>query len=368
MRLLARHNRVLWVNSIGYRAPTASRRDLARGARKVLAAAAPLRQPEPNICVLNPLVIPAPGCSWASGFNKWFLRHQVLSAMRRLGFQHPINWVFNPTAALTAGSLGENLLIYYCVDEYTAFSGVDGESLRVMEEELLGRADLVIASSEQLLNAKRRHRQSAVLVRHGVDWNHFRAALQPDTLVPADLARITRPILGYFGLIAKDWVDVELIAQTARRLPEVSIVMLGKVTMDVSTLRGLRNIHLLGHRPYSSLPGYCKGFDAAMIPFPISDVTRCSNPLKLREYLAAGLPVVSTAIPEVQAMNACLVGGDVDEFVAQVRAALAAPGPSLARSDAVRHESWEARLAEIASHVAALNSRLTRESLAKKAA
>src|SRR5262245_29414203 len=77
MRLLARHNRVLWVNSIGYRAPTASRRDLVRAARKVLAAASPLRQPEPNLHVLNPLVIPVPRCTWACAFNRWFLRQQV---------------------------------------------------------------------------------------------------------------------------------------------------------------------------------------------------------------------------------------------------------------------------------------------------
>jgi len=357
MRLLARHNRVLWVNSIGYRAPTASRRDLARAARKVLAAASPLHQPEPNLHILNPLVIPAPSRSWARSFNRWFLRQQVLRAMRRLGFERPINWVFNPAAALTAGSLGEDLLVYYCVDEYGAFAGVHGESLRMMERELLTRSDLVITSSEQLWKAKREYHPATVLVRHGVDWRHFRGALDSDTQLPADLSRIPRPILGYFGLIAGDWVDLDLIAHTARKLPHVSIVMLGRVTMDVSPLRGLRNVHLLGHRPYASLPGYCKGFDAAMIPFPISDVTLNSNPLKLREYLAAGLPVVSTAIPEVAATGACRIGRDADDFVDQVRAALQSPGPSCALSDAVRHESWEARLAEISSHISTVAAR-----------
>jgi hypothetical protein len=104
-----------------------------------------------------------------------------------------------------------------------------------------------------------------------------------------------------------------------------------------------------------------------MIPFPISDVTRSSNPLKLREYLAAGLPVVSTAIPEVEATNACLIGHDADEFAARVREAMTIPGPTVARSDAVLHESWEARLAEIGSYITQIGSRSTCEAVKRAA-
>jgi glycosyltransferase involved in cell wall biosynthesis len=352
MRLLARKSRVLWVNSIGYRAPTASRRDLSRAVRKVLQAAAPLREPEPNIHVLSPLVIPAHGRAGVQAFNRWFLRLQVRRAMRQLGFQRPVNWVFNPAAAIIAGTLDEDLLIYYCVDEYAAFSGVARESLARMERELLSRADLVIASSERLYEVKRKQNPRTVLIRHGVDWQHFRSALDPALPVPAELARLPRPILGYFGLIAADWVDVDLITHMARRLPHVSIVMLGKVTMDLAALGKFPNVHVLGRRPYETLPNYCRGFDAAMIPFPISEVTLNANPLKAREYLAAGLPVISTAIPEVEVLGCCRIGRDPESFVREVQAALSEPGPSAARSDAIRHESWEGRLAEIRAHVA----------------
>lgn len=352
MRLLARDNRVLWVNSIGYRAPTASRRDASRAIRKVLAALAPLREPEPNLFVLSPLVIPAYGRPWVRAFNRWFLRQQVLRAMRSLRFERPLNWVFNPAAGLIAGTLGEDMLIYYCVDEYTAFSGVSTLSLAAMERDLLDRANLVIASSDRLVRSKRHRHAATALVRHGVDWRHFRGALDLATQVPADLARLPRPILGYFGLIADDWVDLELLAHAARRLPHASIAMIGKITMDVSALGRHPNIHFLGHRPYQTLPAYCKGFDAALIPFPISEVTLNSNPLKAREYLAAGLPVISTPIPEVETLGACRIGRDADGFVEEIEAALRHPGPSEARSDAIRHESWEARLVEISSHIA----------------
>ena len=347
MRLLSRDNRVLWINSIGYRTPTASRRDLARAFRKVIAAAAPVREPEPNLHVLNPLVIPAHGSTWVKRFNRWALRAQVERAMRRLRFERPINWVFNPAAAVVAGSLGEDLLIYYCVDEYAAFAGVAGPRLVSMERELLARAELVITSSERLYRSKRSHNARTALVRHGVDWSHFHRALDPRTQLPADIAALPRPILGYFGLIARDWVDQDLIVHTARQFPQASIVMLGKITMDVSALRRMPNVHLLGHRPYQTLPAYCKGFDAALIPFPINAATLNANPLKAREYLAAGLPVVSTAIPEVRVLGSCMIGRDPEEFVGQIREALASPGPCPERSNSIRHESWEARLSQI---------------------
>jgi glycosyltransferase involved in cell wall biosynthesis len=191
------------------------------------------------------------------------------------------------------------------------------------------------------------------LIRHGVDWPHFRRALDVSTEVPAELSRLPGPILGYFGLIADDWVDIDLLAHIAERLPEVSIAMIGKVAMNVSALRRFPNVHLLGHRPYATLPDYCRGFDAALIPFPLNQVTLSANPLKAREYLAAGLPVISTAIPEVEVLGCCRIGRSHQEFVEEIKSALANPGPCEARSDAMRHESWEARLAEIKPHVAA---------------
>src|SRR5262245_49269171 len=144
MRLLAKRNRVLWVNSIGYRAPSVSRADLGRIWKKLLAAGQPLREVEPNIFVLNPLAIPAYGLGLARQANQWWLRLQVRRAMRRLGFRRPINWVFNPVAAVVAGTLGEEHLIYQCVDEYSALAGVAPKAVLDLESKLLKTADLVI--------------------------------------------------------------------------------------------------------------------------------------------------------------------------------------------------------------------------------
>lgn len=354
MRLLARENRVLWVNSIGYRAPSASKADIGRAFRKLVAAAGPLQQPERNLYVLNPLVIPSYGRAWVRRLNRFWLRQQVKGAMRRLDFRRPINWVFNPAAAVVAGTLGEDLLIYYCVDEYTAFSGVASPSLAALEKQLLSRADLVIASAEPLYRSKGRLNPRTVLVRHGVDYQHFCRALDPETCVPEEIARLPRPVIGYFGLMAADWVDVGLLTRVARHFSGGSVVLLGKVTTDLSALKRLPNVHLLGRKPYEVLPAYCKGFDVALVPFPLNEATRNANPLKAREYLAAGLPVVSTAIPEVEALGRCRIAADGDAFIRQIETALKTPGPRRERSEAMRTESWEARLEEIRYHLGAL--------------
>ncbi len=355
MRILARDNRVLWVNSIGYRAPTASKADVTRAFKKLKAATDSLSEPESNIFVLNPLAIPIYGRPRIRDLNRRLLRFQVKRAMRKLGFQRPINFVFNPAAAVIAGALGEEQLIYYCVDEYTAFSGVSSSSLGELEEQLLRQADLVIVSAEPLYQSKSKINPAAVIIRHGVDFDHFRKALAPETVVPDEIANLPRPVIGFFGLIA-DWVDLDLMAHVARQFPNGSLVLLGKATTDTAVLEQLPNVHLLGRKTYESLPGYCKGFDVALMPFRINELTLNANPLKVREYLAAGLPVVSTAIPEVEVLGLCRIGRDPESFVNAIKEALRDPGPDRARSEAVRSESWEARVDEIRMHLASLES------------
>jgi glycosyltransferase involved in cell wall biosynthesis len=357
MKLLARDNRVLWVNSIGYRAPTASAADLGRAWRKLKAAASPLTEPVPNLHVLSPLAVPAWGSPAVRAFNRTVLRGQVRRAMRKLRFRRPINWVFNPAAAVLAGSLGEDRVIYYCVDEYTAFAGVPSESLIELERGLLRRADLVVVSAERLLRSKGPYNRRTVLVRHGVDFDHFRTALDPATDVPADIRHLPRPVIGYFGLMSPDWVDVPLLQAVARHFAGGSLVLLGKVAMDLGALARMPNVHVLGRKPYGALPAYCKGFDAAVIPFPVSEVTLNANPLKAREYLAAGLPVVSTPIPEVEVLGTCGIGRTPAEFVRRLEEALADPGPSAGRSEAMRTEGWAARLDEVRGHYARLADR-----------
>ena len=356
MRLLARDNRILWVNSIGYRTPTINRQDVSRAWNKLMAARKPLTNPEPNLFVLSPLAVPAYQSATARRLNRILLRQQVRWAFRRLDFQHVINWVFNPPAAVVAGQLGEERLVYHCVDEMGAFTGVSRKAMEDFEEYLLTRADLSIVTSEKLLETKGRINPATVLVRHGVDLTHYRKALDPAIPIPPDVAGLPHPVIGFFGLIA-DWVDVELLAEVAKHFSSGSLVLLGKVTTDVSALSGLPNVHLLGRKPYGELPGYCKVFDVALNPFRINELTLNANPLKVREYLAAGLPVVSTPIPEVEQLGLCHIADGPEATIRAIETALAEPDTREARSARIRSESWEARIDEIRAHFAEMESR-----------
>jgi len=165
----------------------------------------------------------------------------------------------------------------------------------------------VICSSENLRADKARVNSNAHLVQHGVDLEHFAKAFSAATTIPDDLKGAPGPIIGFWGLIA-DWVDLPLIRHVADAFSGGTVVLLGDTKTNTKPLDGARNIRVLGRKPYADLPRYAKAFDVALMPFKVNELTLAANPLKVREYLAAGLPVVSTAIPEVERLGVCRIG------------------------------------------------------------
>jgi glycosyltransferase involved in cell wall biosynthesis len=349
MRILSDKNRILWVNSIGMRRPAASGRDARRVLSKLRQVGQGLVRVNANLHVASPLAVPLPGVPGVDRLNTMLLTTSIRYFARKAGLTRPILWTFLPNTVGLVGRLGESRVIYHCVDEYSAFAGVSRESLRRMEHELVRRADLVLASSETLAAERRGMNPRTHFVSHGVDVAHFSRALDPGLAVPADAAGLARPVVGFFGLIA-EWLDLDLIVEIARRRPAWTVVMLGKANVDTGALRALPNVRLLGQKPYADLPAYCRAFDVGIIPFRIDALTVRANPLKLREYLAAGLPVVSSDLPEVRKYTglAHLATG-AEGFVAAIEAALADRGEERARARvaAMADESWEARVEQI---------------------
>ena len=353
MKILARENRVLWVNSIGNRRPTATARDAKRMLKKISGAVQGLRERHPNLWVLTPLAIPFYGSELVRAANGALLKSQIQRAMQQLGFDDVISWSFLPSSAPVSGMLGESLVVYHCVDEFSAFSDAPAREIRELERRLLLKADVVICSSEKLRADKARVNPNSYLVQHGVDLDHFAKAYDPRTPLPEELKGAPGPIIGFWGLIA-DWVDLQLIRHVADAFSGGTVVLLGNSTADLKPLDGARNVRILGRKPYADLPRYAKAFDVALMPFRVNELTLAANPLKVREYLAAGLPVVSTAIPEVERLGICRIGRDADAVVREIAAAIAAgPGPSEIRAAHVRSEGWEARVAEMQEIVAA---------------
>jgi glycosyltransferase involved in cell wall biosynthesis len=359
MRVLSKDNRILWINAIANRMPTTSSKDVSRIYKKLKAFTEPVTEVERNIFVLNPLAFPSYGNETILKINRGFLASQVKKAMAALAFKNAVNMVFNPAAGMIAGRLGETDLIYYCVDEYTAFTGASN-GLREIENDLFKRADVVIVSAERLFESKKDFNPNTFVIRHGTDWRHFRTALDSSLAIPVDIKDLPRPIIGFHGLLA-DWVDYDLIKKTAERYPGGSVVLIGKIAVDaeqkITLLDDVTNVHFLGRKPYSELPAYCKAFDVALNPFAINELTLAANPLKVREYLAAGLPVVSTDIPEVRVLDDCLVGTTHEDFLEKVDAALRHPESRTTVSDRIRHESWDAKADELREVLAGLPKR-----------
>jgi glycosyltransferase involved in cell wall biosynthesis len=349
LRELARTRRVLWLNSIATRTPKlSSRRDLGKIGRKLGEFMRGPVNVENDLWVMSPLAVPLPGNEIASTVNRTVLRATIRALRLRLGIDRFQLWTFLPTTAPYVGTLGEEMAIYYCVDEWSLFSYLDREQTQAAERALLTKVDAVFAINAALADAKRKLNSRTFVSPHGVDHALFAKALDPATVVPSDIARIPHPRLGFYGTL-RDWVDFELLAHVARKRPAWQIVLIGQQLADLSALAGLPNVHLLGQKPHHELPAYCKGFDVGMIPYRIDERMTFVNPLKLREYLSAGLPVVSTPVPEVAKFSRfARVASTADEFVAACEAALDETTPRETRSSAMKDETWSARVEHVA--------------------
>ena len=362
MKLLARDNRVLWMNSIATRTPTlTSGRDLGKIANKLKSfARGPVTIDGIGLDIYTPVVLPFPHSRLATRVNEQILKASIGLLRRRRDMDEFQLWSFIPSAAKYIGKLGESLVVYYCTDEWSHFSSVDRDKTLELERELCQRADIVFTTAATLLEAKRAYNPETHLALHGVDQAHFARALAPETQLADEMRDLPHPIVGFVGLI-QDWVDIALVKYMAERHRDWTLVLVGKSLVDLSSLERLPNVKLLGRKPYESLPSYLKGFDVGIIPFVFNELTRNINPIKLREYLSAGLPVVSSDIPEVaryvknagDLANACAVASTHEDFDAAVAHALATDSPEqrLARSEAMLAETWDRKVAALGEHI-----------------
>jgi len=352
MHLLAERNTVLWVNYHASRVPTASPSDLAHIGRKLAQVLAGIKNPRKNLHVLTPLVVPLPGSTWAKRANRRLLVLQIRRALRKIGTGPVQVWSFTPDISYLLGQFGEEKILYYCVDDHASFTGYDRDQVLRDEEELCRKADLVVTTSMALQKAKQPFNPNTILVTHGVDYEHFAKAVSNSLPTPADIADIPHPRLGFFGLI-RDWVDLDLLAEVAQSRAYWHFVLIGDSTIDLSPYRVLANMHFLGRKPYADLPAYCKEFDVGLVPFKINELTNAVNPIKLSEYLAAGLPVVSTPLPEARLCEPWVeVASAANDFEAAVSRSLGDGKNRRAMCSATMStKAWPAKLAYVSEQL-----------------
>jgi glycosyltransferase involved in cell wall biosynthesis len=348
---LARSRKVLYVNSLGLRRPRLTRSDFGRAARKFLdlfvaSRPDPSEPLPPGLTVLAPLALPFPGNELASRINRRLLGYRIRRALKRRGIAEPVLWLSMPTGIDAVGELGERAVVYYCGDDFGALDGVDHAPVLRLEQRCIKAARLVFAVSPVL--AAKLPPDRTVLLEHGVDLDLFtRPAVRA-----ADLP--TGPVAGYYGNICER-LDQALLAETARLLPNWCFVLIGEVRVPVERLAAEPNIRFLGRRPHALLPAYAQHWTISLLPFLDTAMVRASNPLKLREYLAAGRPVVATPMPAAEGFRDLIdIAGDAHGFAAAIRAAaLTPPDPERLRAR-IASESWAARAAAAAQRIDAL--------------
>lgn len=240
-------------------------------------------------------------------------------------------------------------IVYDCMDEFSGFSGVSGvsEVLRV-ERDLTKRSSLVIATSKTLCEKLSKINSNCIYVPNAADFRHFHTATQIKEK-PAEIKRLQYPIIGFIGNV-DDWVDIDLICKLAEVHPDYSILLVGPINFGQNKLKRYSNIMMVGTKKYELLPQYLSFMDVCLIPFKINKLTLASNPIKLYEYLAAGKPVVSTALPEVcdNASQVVMIAKD-DDFIKKVEEAVNETKSEnkatiLRRINFARNNSWDKRI------------------------
>jgi glycosyltransferase involved in cell wall biosynthesis len=272
-----------------------------------------------------------------------------------------VAWYYTPMALAVTAGLRPGLVVYDCMDELSAFAGAPPE-MAARERELFAQADLVFTGGRSLYESKRHQHHNVHLFPSSVDAAHFRRA-RARTVDPGDQARIARPRIGYVGVI-DERVDLPLLAAIASLRPEWSLVMVGPVTkIDPRSLPAGDNVHYLGMKGYDELPRYLGGWDVAMLPFARNEATRFISPTKTPEYLAAGLPVVSTSITDVVrpygTEGLVKIADTPEDFIVAATELLATDlGRHRARADAfLAGISWDETVARIERLVDAAISR-----------
>jgi glycosyltransferase involved in cell wall biosynthesis len=358
MSRLALTNQVLFVESLGLRQPTLAGRDVSRMIRRVRRGLSGPRTLD-GLQVVSPLVIPLHRHRIVRRLNRRLIAVVVGRAARRLGMERPILWAYVPQAEALLAPLRPRLVVYHAVDDIAAQAGVDADSFRSAERRFIARADLVLASAPAIRDRLARLSPNVEYAPNVADTVRFSQALEPGPVDP-ELAELPAPRIVFTGAITETKLDVDLIVALARLRRDWTIALVGPVGLgaprtDTAGLADEPNIRLLGQRPYTELPAVLRGADAAIIPYLRNELTDSIFPMKVYEYLAAGLPVVATELPSLSEVDEVVRAADADGFARELERLLARDDPDRRRhrSQVAAAHSWDARLGEIAALISA---------------
>lgn len=357
----ARGHRVLWINNIGMNMPRLRKAGLARRILLRLRSWSRwLRASRSDFYVLAPIILPLFGNKYVERINDFWLELQIRLAYRLLGFTRPLAIVCLPSFANAVERLPRSKLVYYYTDKYDAYRDIkDHTAIGNRDLSLFNAADLVLCASRPIFEPLADRRPGVHYFPHAVEFELFQAALASSAPIPDDLAAIPQPRIGYFGSLS-DSNDQEMIRYAASADPALQFVLIGRALGDFSQVTRLPNVHLLGFKPFAEIPFYGKHFDVGFMNWKMTEWIRHCSPVKAKEYLALGLPIVSVPIEEVIREYGPLVeiASTGPEFLAAIYRALAADSSEQhqKRLDRVRNESWDTRASQLFAYLEEVRS------------
>jgi glycosyltransferase involved in cell wall biosynthesis len=355
---LARRFELTYVNAVGLRSARAS--DLGRVWRRVAGPS----DGSPTFPLLDPRYIPWIGWPALDSLNRGWLVRQI-EACRLFDPGPSILWIGAPS--LLAEALLERtrpeVVVYDCMDHYAAFHrGRTRARIERAEQRIVERADVAFATSQGLLERLRSFSRRVELAPNGVDAARF--AVRRSAEPPAWRRKLAGPVIGYHGMLG-DWLDFPMLEWLAERRPEWSFVVIGpNGTRRSRRFLAKPNVHYVGPVPYAELPSHTIWFDVGLVPFEQTELTRCVHPIKALEYLAAGLPTVSTPLADLADVAGLVRFAEAPgEWLAAIEDCLepqATTSESIAgRRQAVAGRTWDALGDAIAARLeAALAKRL----------
>ncbi|MGQ0457098.1 MAG: glycosyltransferase [Hyphomicrobium sp.] len=355
MRRLAVRQPVLFVNSLAVRMPSIDdgAQFVARVSRKIKSLSRGLVRVENNFWVLSPLSVPGGPGQLLSG---WALAPQIRLAAARVGIRRPLLWVHCPAGARLVDELPHRALVLQRTDRFEAFPEADPATVGPQISALKARADLVIYCNAALMAEERGSVNRQLLVSHGVDFEAFASAGTEHGADPMDVAGLPRPRVGFVGGVDAHTFNPSLFVETAQRLPDVSFVLVGGCSLPAGWCN-LANVTLLGRKPYESVARYMAAMDVLIMPWNDSAWIEACNPIKLKEYVAVGRPIVTTDFPALEPYRDLVrTASTPGEFATAIQAALREPHDAMAARKRVAGEGWDVKSMQIAVALASLGA------------
>ncbi len=312
LRPLFNDNRFIWVETIGLRSPKLNFYDLKRIGGKIKQWFFKSKEESivvpSNVIIVSPFMLPFTQFSTIRKFNQFQVQRKVNEAIKANNITKPITIASVLNACDFVGLFDEKLKIYFCVDEFSLWPGLDMQLVSGFEKKLIATSDLIIVTSEPLSHTKG---NKPPIITHGVEFEHFNIGQKSKKSNPYKIC--------YFGLF-DERSDQDLILKMANEIQESEIHIIGNVVCSVKELKEKNNIKFHGPVAYAQLPDAIKEMDLFILPYKKNELTHYINPLKLKEYLSTGRPVVATDLPEVEKLKDYLfVRSDNDDWVATIK-------------------------------------------------